>query len=811
MDSGNNSQQGLVPALSRAFEKIGSWSYDHRILVLLICIAVLGACAWLSRNVRFDNSFEAYFDRSDPTYQDFLRFRDDFGSDEIAYILYEEPGSEDGVWDLSVMEKISRLTDALEKEVPFIKRVRSLANAEFIEGVDGELRVHDLLDPFPESREELLVLRGKVLSRPLFVGGLASADGKYGAIILEMEKASIDPLEELRADPSKGDAMDNLYPQAPYDAIEKVLARPEFKPIVFHHTGDVPLNANYNRISSSESQKLGLISFAVIGLFLGFFFRRPMGVFGPLAVVLFSILVATGFVGLMGWSFDLMFVMLPATLVAVGVADSVHVLAEYTGFLHETGDRKRALARTLYLVGVPCLFTSLTTVAGFSSMAVSPIKAIRHFALYSAVGVGAAFLLTVSLFVVFLSLGKRTVSEKTWLRDQARAKGGTITHRILGWVSRFDIRHRKGILACSLAIFVFCAIGMTRLVVDSNFMNEFSPKLPIRQTTHLVDSVMGGAGSFSYVFDAGETDGIIEPAMLSRIESLQGSADRESILVMKTGSIVDLLKDINRSLHDEDPAWYRLPETREAAAQYLLLYEMSGGDELSEYLSSDRQRANLEVRCKMAPSSHYKNTIENLETVLDAQGGQGQRPTVTGMGALWIRLIDYIVSSQIWGFLLAFAVIAVMMCVVFGSLRLGLLSMIPNLAPVVVTLGIMGWTGITLDYVKLLIACIAIGIAVDDTVHLVTRFRHFFYAAGRYETALTRSVTDVGRALFITTAVLVAGFAVFIFSDMHSIATFGLLTAGTLITALAADFFLMPALLLVFRPMGAEPGEQPGA
>ncbi|MBW1898976.1 MAG: MMPL family transporter, partial [Deltaproteobacteria bacterium] len=274
--------------------------------------------------------------------------------------------------------------------------------------------------------------------------------------------------------------------------------------------------------------------------------------------------------------------------------------------------------------------------------------------------------------------------------------------------------------------------------------------------------------------------------------------------VMKTYSIVDLLKDINKSLHDEDPAYYILPETVEQAAQYLLIYEMSGGNELENYITTNYDSANLEVRTKLADASEIQKLVAELDRFLESRPVNGIKPVMTGMGALWFRLIDYIVQSQIRGFLLAFSVIAVMMCILFGSVRVGMLSMIPNLSPVVITLGIMGWAGIPLDYVKLMIGCLAIGIAVDDTIHLLARYQHEFRRTGNYEEALLHSMAHVGRALFITSIVLVSGFLVFLNSLMDSLAQFGVLVAATISVALLADFLLMPALVMVFKPFGPE-------
>lgn len=268
---------GRVDLLNRWFERIGGGAYHYRWAVLLLCAVLLCCGAWAASLVRFDNSFKSYFDQNDPAYKAFLEFREVFGSDEISYILYQAPDAAHGIWNMEVMQKIRDLTRRLKQEVPFVKEVTSLANAEFVEGVEGDLLVHDVLEDFPETQAALLAIRQKILNKPIYINGLVSRDGTYGAILVEMEKASVDALEEIRFDPGKGDALENLYPQVTYDRIETILAMPEYEGIRFYHTGDVPLNAAYNRISQQESTRLAIISFAVIGGVLLFFFRSVRG------------------------------------------------------------------------------------------------------------------------------------------------------------------------------------------------------------------------------------------------------------------------------------------------------------------------------------------------------------------------------------------------------------------------------------------------------------------------------------------------------------------------------------------------------
>jgi predicted RND superfamily exporter protein len=239
----NNMRQDAMSGLGRLFTAVGTWSYDHRWIVLLASFAVCGLAGYLASGARIDNSVAAFFDTDDPAYGAYLRYREDFESDEIGYIVYRAEG---GAWDLGVMRQIEQLTRALEDEVPFVKEVTSLSNVEFMEGAPpDDILVYDLLTEFPESQEELFVIRDKVMKKPIYVGGLVSADTELGAVIVEMSRSSVDSVEQIRLDPDGGDGLGNLYPQVSFEAIEAILQRPEYSGLEFFHTGDVAINATY--------------------------------------------------------------------------------------------------------------------------------------------------------------------------------------------------------------------------------------------------------------------------------------------------------------------------------------------------------------------------------------------------------------------------------------------------------------------------------------------------------------------------------------------------------------------------------------
>lgn len=787
---------------NRFFSQFALWCYDHRWVVLLLTLGLLGASFYYAGQARIDNSFEAYFDDHDPTYTAFKQFRQDFGSDEVTLLVYEVPGSPDGVFDPAAMAAIRSLTRAIETEVPFVDEVTSLTNIEYVEGVEDGLNITKPLEEDPGSPEALRAIREQFLAKKLYVGGLVSADGRYAAIIADMTVSGVDPLETLKVDPQGGDESGNLYPMASYNKITEILQRPEYAGLTFYHSGDVALNNATNTIIMPEMNRVGLYGAIVVSLLLFLFFGyRPVGVYGPMLVVAFSIVMSAGFVGLMGWRLDMMFGLIPILMIAVGTGCAVHIISEFHHHL-PGNSRREAMRRTLLIVATPCLMTTLTTMAGFGSNTASHIRTLSNLGWYAPFAVGASFVLSMTLLMFILSFGKGGEHLPPSDLHDEEPKGWIAA--MLDGISRFVTTYPKHIVVFFLLLTVISLDGVRRIRADSNFLEDFSDVVKVKQDTLAIDRTLSGTGSLVYLFDTGQPDGLKNPDVLREIERVQAELDKHPEIVRKTISIVDYLKDINRSFHADDPAHEVIPESQDMVAQLLLVYEVSGGKEISEYVSTDYSRARLEVNVRQTETSEYGKLDNALQAYLKEHPLQHSQISLNGVGSLWLKLMDYIVSSQIQGLLLAFAVITVMMCWTFSSVRVGLISMLPNIAPVFFTLGVMGWLGITLDFGRLILGGVGIGIAVDDTIHFVSRYRTEFALHRNYKKTVAVTMRSVGKPMLITSVVLISGFLMFSFSLMDSQIIFGRLLALIVFVALIADYLMMPAILLLAKPFGPE-------
>ena len=813
---------GLIEGLNRSFRAIAGFCFDFRWAVLLLSFALAWGAAVLGERIEFDASYEHYFYPGDTTYQAYEAYRDDFGSDEIAYIGYEVEGLEHGPWNVEAMAALIQLTEALEDEVPFIYEATTLANAELTIGTEDGLEISKIIDDWPLTQEELLERRESYLKKPMLVGGIIDEDADFGAIIVEMDRSSTDPPEEILAPegqrpfPEDLENTENIYPQVSDRKIFEILERPEFAAYAFYVSGDVPINAYFNRILFEEPQRLQNYAMLIISVILLITFRSLLAVAAPISVVLLGVMATIAIMVLLDFKLGMGFGSTPTLLVAIGVAHSVHILSEFKSRMAVMQDRREALIETMGLVGMPCLLTTVTTAIGFSSMSFVPIRSLAQGGIVNAIGVIVVFLFSMTILMSVLSIewlwawrrlfGRPSDAEDTSLHIDPAAKGGAWIESGLEAIARFNIQHRDRLIGTFMAFLVVFAVGAARVEVDSNYIKDFWPSSAMYQHTIKVDAEMGGTTNIVYLFDTGEDDAIKNPSVLREIDRLQQRANVEDWLVTKTYSIVDIVKDLNQSFHGDDPAYHAIPDSREAVAQYLLLYESSGGEEAEEYVTSDYRRANLELRLKMDATAAMQKLIGDLDASVESEPFEESSTSLTGIGALWLILMDYIVSSQIQALSIAFSVITLVMIALFRSFKTGVISMVPNMAPVFLALGAMGWFGIPLDYTKATVAAIALGISVDDTIHLMTRFHHEFNVHRNYERALRAALSDVGRALVITSIALVLGFMALAFSELRSQAYYAMLLSGALVAALVADFFFMPALVLRFKPFGPEEG-----
>ncbi len=562
----------LADYVDRNFESVAEWSIRHRWKIAVFILALLGYGLYCLTHVRFDNSLGNFFYKDDPAYITYNEYLDDFVSDEVVYLMYSAEGKEHGPFNLEVMTVIANLTETLEREVPFARKATSLANVEFMRPMGEDfIEIDELLADFPESQEALLQSKALIMNKPIYRNYLINDRADHAAIIVQMEATSTDSLDEILIDPSKPTSKYNAYPTASDAKVEEILARPEFadQGIRFYRSGDVPMNTAYIGAMINDMTYITLAALALIVLLGLVIFRATLpGIFGPLTVVIISVILTVAFIWTADWTVGNFFSLLPTLVIAVGIAQSVHILLEYQRQLSVCGERNLAIAGAMKKVGGPCMMAALTTAAGFAVMGVSDLKMLAEFGFYSAFGVLATFVLSATLLVIVLS-GKPRKSD---MEKTGKMAVHPAIFPIVEKSIELNIKHPNKILAVFIALFVLAAAGATQLRNDFNFLSEFKPHIQWRQDTLKVEEEMGGTLRMSYLVDTHKENGIQDPQLIKHIEKIQRFAEKNP-LVKKTQSIADLIKDVNQTFNANDPAFYTVPDEKDLLAQYLLVYD----------------------------------------------------------------------------------------------------------------------------------------------------------------------------------------------------------------------------------------------
>ncbi len=541
------------------------------------------------------------------------------------------------------------------------------------------------------------------------------------------------------------------------------------------------------------------MSLLSVALFLGILFRRWSGVILPMIIIVAALVSTMGVMSLTQVPIKITTTVIPAFLLSVGVCDSVHILAIFFRLLDQGRDNRDAMAKSFGHSGIPIVMTSLTTTAGVLSFLFADLRAITEIGIFAAAGVVLALIYSVMLMPPLMAL----VRVKAKRKDTQRI---LTMDRFLGAVAKFSSSHRKRILLSSVLIFMVFFPAVFLLKFSHNIVRYFPSGSPYRQDLNTIDTQMKGSITLELVLDTQRENGLHDPDILNRIETFSRQTEihqTEDISVGKVFSITDILKEIHQALNENDPDYYRIPQEKALVAQELLLFENSGSDDLERMVDSHFQKARITVKTPWVDAVVCERFIDSIQLKLANQFPTSVSFHATGLMALLARAISVAIYSMAKSYLVAFIAITLLMFVLIGSVKLGLVSMIPNLLPILTTMGMMGLLSIPLDINSLMIGSIAIGIVVDDTVHFIYNFQKYYKRTLDPDFAIRETLLGTGRALLITSLVLCTGFFILTAATLHHLVNFGLFTGITILIALVADFVLMPVIMIYMHPKAA--------
>jgi len=764
--------------LEKLFKLQGETIAKRPVTTLLVTLVLIALAAHQLPNLRFDGSVEGFLSDDHPAIISIDQTRQHFGITDLVIVGVE---SKD-LFTLQNLEYLRQLQDALASEVADVERVDSILNARITRSEDDALIVEDFLDPIPSSAEELLKKRNEATSHPLYKNLVISEDGTLTTLLV---KSSVNPDEE-----DIDAALTKLC-----SAIAGVIKKHQHEDFRVFAGGTPTVSNNLRTTMKREMPRFMRMTIIGIALFLLIMFRRASAVFLPLVILILSVMSTVGLIALSGQPLQLPTMILPSFLLAVGVGDSVHLLAYFYRRFDEVQDKKEAMTYALHHAGLPMLLTTLTTAAGLLSFAGAPILPVSNLGIFSAIGIIIAFVLTVVLLPALICIFPiRAKAQQTTVYSN-----GYMT-RVLHLFSSQAIKRAPLITASTLAL-LFVAVGFaSQLGFSHNPLKWLPEHYPVRSATETIDRVMGGSVSIDVIVDSGTPGGLKNPNLLKAIDRAMTKLARYDSGVVRVSKITGLpilMKEIHQALNNNDPNFYAVPDSRALIAQELLLFENSDSDDLETMVDFTYQKARMALLIPWTDSVLYADFIEAVETTFNQEIGKLGKVEVSGVLPLLSQTLHAVIITTATSYAIAFSVIAVMMCLLLGSIRYGLLSMIPNLLPITLVMAWMHLGQIPLDLFTMLVASVAIGITVDDTIHFMYNFVRDYRIHGDVDGAITRTLQHAGRAMLVTTIVLSIGFMTFTFSEIHNLINFGKLTAATIVLALVADFLVAPALLKV--------------
>ena len=774
--------------------------YTHRLKAVIVLIAlVFGYVATNMPNLQRDGRVEAFMHKNDPALETYYAMRREFGQDNRIVVAV----SSDDVFTTEFLTKFSKMHRELADNVPYVSEIFSPYNIPFIEHENGGIYLEELVRNLLVRGRDPVELRERILTTPLYRNFIISEDGTTAAVAIEPYRYA-PSASDCVPDPSKGINCPVIFtplserrllgaPQyAEMTAVaQEIAARYEGAGFDIHIAGAPVLSTEIIKMMQQDMPRftLACVILTVLAMLalhrsiliaVGAFLSFVTAVFATLAT-----LAATG-VALTPPTQ----LLIPMTLV-VGLCTYIHYIATLLKVRSKIEDGRAAVAEALKRTNTPILFTALTTAGGLMGLAAAPLAPISALGIFGAVSVGLSYVLA----MIWATLVFRTLPER-FLNRQSSEPG--VIARILSRGALIGARAPEKTLAVSAALLLVAGFGIFQLNYSHNSLLWLPASNDARQSTEFIDKHFEGTVNLEMVIKP--TDGLDfrDETLLKTIEeTARGSYDAVDIPIGRHTSIISFIEETNQAIHDGDRAELRIPEQEEIWDQILLL-EGQGIDDMKRYVSLDYASGRVSFQTPWLEAKLYSDVIETIETRFEAALGTTARVESTGLIALLAKTSKSVLDSMTVSYGLALVLVTTMMVVALRSVGLGLVSMIPNVVPFAALLGLMGYLAIPLDTFTVLIGGIITGLIVDDTLHLFHNVRERIDAGEDMETAITGSMSDIGRALFTTTVVVMAGFTVFTLSSMNNIQSFGLLMACGAFLALLSEVFIGPAVLMIY-------------
>ena len=778
-----------------SLEKMGDTISLHPKKIILFILVLSFIFISNLPKITIDTSTEGFLHHNDPALIRYEEFKKQFGQDEKIMVVVKT----EKLFDLSTLKRLKALHTELENSVPHLNDINSLINARNTRGEEDRLIVEDLFEHWPEDEKALKSIQELAINSELYENLFLSSDLSLTTIILEPDayesSAEDDALEgfsdedvsqeeaEFLTDKSKS----QMVKQA--NAIAKKFSTEGFEVFV---AGSLAVNNYIKKSIQKDLQTFVKLVLLMMAIFLYIVFRRISAVFLPLFIVILSLLSTLGIMALSGTPITIPTQILPSFLLAVGIGATVHLLAMFFKHFNKNESKAQAISYALGHSGLAIAMTSLTTAAGLLSFSTAEIAPIADLGIFAAVGIMIALFNTLILLpAILMLLPLKPAKDK-------HVQKSVLMDNILQKISTFSLHHAKGIVAISAILFIIFIYFASGLQFKHDALSWQPDDSIAKISTHRVDKGLKGSVTVEVIIDTKKENGLYNSELLHKLDKVRKKAEaieNERYFVGKGWSVVEVLKEIHRALHENSQEYYAITENDALIPQEFLLFENSGSDDLEDLVDSSFSKARMTFKLPWMEAGEYTALNNEIKALIVDEFAGEVEVTVTGMVPLFQRTLVAAMDSMSMSYTIAFICISVMMILLLGSVKVGLVSMIPNVLPVVMALGFMKMVGMPLDLFTMLVGAIIIGLSVDDTVHFFHNFARYRHQGHTIQKSVEETMLGTGRAMVATTIVLSLGFYVYTFATLSNLINFGVLTGSAIIVALLSDILLAPALL----------------
>jgi predicted RND superfamily exporter protein len=704
-------------------------------------------------------------EKGTPAWDYFVETEETFGSEDLAIVVLRDP-------DIFTKDKLAAVHEVVRalRKLPYVWSTSSLFDVPNLKNADGFIHTQPYLDPLPANAEDEARIRAEAIRNPLVLGNLISADGQTIAINIFFRRKI-------------GDAS---FDRVATEAIEALIAPLRTQIADVYQVGVSAMRSDLTSKIRGDQQVFLPLSVLVLLLTLAFSLRRATAALMPLCTAGLSVVWTLGFMAALDIPVNIMTSIVPALVIIIGSTEDIHLLAEYAAGVREGNSRRTAIGLMADNMGVAVFLTFITTYFGFLSIALNDIELLYQFGLVASTGLLFNFVITTLLVPVML----RGIGHRQAAATNARSDDTLFQRWAVALLLGMQKRRRAVFIAAGL-LGVAALVAATQLRINNNLLDYLDERSVLRANAERIHTELSGVHSFSVVIDSGIDNTFLQVKYLAEIQKIQ-----EYLAGMeefdRSFSFADFVTLVGSVMADDEDNSLRLPESDDIVREYMLFIKQR---DVASYVSRDYDRARILVRHNISSSGVLNRAVERLRAFVDANVNPALRVEITGKSILSNKAVEEMAQGQLQSLLLVGGVIFGLVSLLFVSVRAGLIALLPNLFPVLILFGVMALVGIPLNAGTSMVAAIALGICVDDTMHVMSRFHKELKQHETRTAALTAMIRAEAVPIFATSIALAAGFAVFATSSFQPVVNFGLLSAMVIMVALVATFVLTPLLL----------------